>query len=241
MTKTGFFALWLMCCVPLSAQKAEPIPLEKEPHHELVYKDDRFLAFRVKMAPGETLLLHRHAYDEAALTVSSGTTAAIFPGQPETHQKDVPATVRFHRAGVVHEIRNVSDTPYYLHYSISLLKPQGAVHSLCAAADEGGPLNCPAVAETNPPAAFRVEPQYETEQMRASIVRIRAAQEAYFVGETGRDQFIVAIDDVTSKSGGAEKPLHPGDFLWVAHGSAPQQVRNSSDHEARLAVFSFKP
>ena len=64
---------------PLRAQQPPaPIPLEKEPHHELVFHNKNFLAFRVKMSPGDALLLHRHAYDEAALTISCVNTPPPF-------------------------------------------------------------------------------------------------------------------------------------------------------------------
>lgn len=243
----GILLLILPFIAPLAAQQSPaPIPLEKEPHHELVFHNKDFLAFRVKMPPGDTLLLHRHANDEAALTISSGATVAIFPGRPELHQKDVPATVRFHRAGVVHQIRNVSDTPYYLHYSISLLHPQKDIRSLCAAADEGGPLNCPPP-QTGLPDGIRIEAQYETNQFRASIAHLQPHRSAE-LGEPDRDEFIVAVEEFVAMSGeksGASNPaqqvLHPGDFLWIPHGKPSRAIRNDSDHEARFAIFSFVP
>lgn len=234
--------------LPLRAQQSPaPIPLEKEPHHELVFHNKDFLAFRVKMPPGDILLLHRHAYDEAALTISSGATAAIFPGQPEVRQKDVPATVRFHRAGVVHQIRNVSDTPYYLHYSISLLHPQKDVRSLCAAADEGGPLDCPTPSQAESSPGLHVEPQYETHQFRASVAHLQP-HHALALGEPDRDDFIVAIEELVATNGGksgaanrVRQLLHPGDFLWIPHSDHSHSIRNDSDHEARFVIFAFNP
>ena len=245
----AFFALVLLA--PLLAAHAQqataPIPLEKEPHHELVFHNKDFLAFRVKMPPGDILLLHRHAYDEAALTISSGATAAIYPGQSEVRQKDVPATVRFHRAGVVHQIRNVSDTPYYLHYSISLLHPQTDVHSLCAAADEGGPLDCPAPSNAESSTGFHIEPQYETSQFRASVGHLQPRHFAE-LGEPDRDEFIVAVEELVTANGGkpvaADAPgrvLHPGDFLWIPHSGHSHIVRNDSDQEGRFVILAFRP
>jgi quercetin dioxygenase-like cupin family protein len=234
----------LLCVVPLalrSQQATAPIPLEKEPHHELVFHDKDFLAFRVKMPPGDTLLLHRHAYDEAALTISSGATVAIFPGRPEVHQTDVPATVRFHQAGVVHQIRNVSDSPFYLHYSISLLHPQKDIRSLCAAADTGGPLNCPA-SQTEYSAGVRVQPQYETNQLRAEIMLLQQ-HHSTMLGDMHNDAFVVAIDEVESANAksSAPKTLKPGDFLWIEHSDHSHSIRNDGDREARMAIFWFRP
>lgn len=247
-TTLGASILLALSPVPVRAQQSPvPIPLEKEPHHELVFHNKDFLAFRVKMPPGDILLLHRHAYDEAALTISSGATAAIFPGQPEVRQKDVPATVRFHRAGVVHQIRNVSDAPYYLHYSISLLHPQKDVRSLCAAADEGGPLDCPAPWQAESSPGLHVEPQYETSQFRASVGHLQPHHSAD-LGEPDRDEFIVAVEELVTTNGGksstansVRRLLHPGDFLWIPHGGHSHSIRNDSDHEARFVMFAFKP
>jgi len=246
-TTLGVVILLALLRVPVRAQQSpSPIPLEKEPHHELVFHNKNFLAFRVKMPPGDTLLLHRHAYDEAALTISSGTTAAIFPGKPEVHQTDVPATVRFHRAGVVHQIRNVSDAPYYLHYSISLLHSQENVRSLCAAADGGGPLNCP-LSQGDSPSGMRVEPQYETDRFRASVAHLQPRQSAQ-LGESDRDEFVVMVEEAvatgaanSSAAHGAPQVLHPGDFLWIPQGKPSRVIRNDSDREARFVIFGFKP
>lgn len=230
-----------VCLTSLHAQQPPaPIPLEKEPHHQLLFHNKDFLAFRVKMPPGDTLLLHRHAYDEAALTVSSGTTVAVFPGKPEVHQTDVPATIRFHHSGTVHQIRNLTDAPYYLHYSISLLHPQKNVHSLCAAADDGGPINCP-TAQNNADSGVFVEPQYETNQFRAEIMRIGPHRSAS-VADRNADTFLVAVEEVRSvEKSETKEVLRPGDFLWVPHTSDSRQVRNGGDHEARVVLFRFKP
>ena len=230
-------------CRSISARSMQPapIPLEKEPHHELVFHNKDFLAFRVKMPLGDTLFLHRHAYDEAALTISSGTTLAIFPGRPEVHQTDVPATVRFHQAGVVHQIRNVSDSPFYLHYSISLLHPQKDIRSLCAAADAGGPVNCPASQNESSP-GVRVQPQYETNQLRAEIMFLQP-HHSTMLGDTDNDAFVVAIDEVGSANAksSAPKTLKPGDFLWIEHSDHSNSIRNDGDREARMAIFWFRP
>jgi hypothetical protein len=223
--------------LPLAAQAPSIIPLEKEPHHQLMLRNDEVVVFKVKLLPGESLLLHRHDYDEASMTMSEGATAAILPGQPEVHQKDVSGTVRFHRAGVIHVIRNVSDTPYYLHESISLLQPQGNVRNFCAVVIESEPINCP---KGENESGVYVKPQYETDRMRASVTYVPPRQSAAVAGGD-RDDLIVAIDEVWVAAG--DKPgrlLQPGDCVWIGHNEKMPMVENKGDKESRFATFAFR-
>jgi hypothetical protein len=237
------YALWLLAGIlPLLAASQAPsaMPLEKEPHHQLLLQNQDVIVFKVKLMPGDTLLLHRHDHDEASMTMSNGTTVAIYPGQPPLQQKDVSGTVRFHYAGVVHQIKNTGDRPYYLHESISLLRPQGKVRNFCSAVAEDQPLNCP-----NPPAKnsapFFSEPQYETEQMRATVIRVQPHQAAP-IGEPDRDDLVVAVDKVVATSGSnLGKELNPGDCLWLGHGDKAEVIKNDGVEEARFVIFAFKP
>jgi hypothetical protein len=225
---------------PGASQAPSVMPLEKEPHHQLLLRNQDVMVFKVKLMPGDTLLLHRHNHDEASMTMSNGTTVAIYPGQPPVQQKDVSGTVRFHYAGVVHQIKNTGDRPYYLHESISLLRPQGKVRNFCSAVAEGQPLNCPDPPAKNS-APFFGEPQYETEQMRATVIRVQPRQAAP-IGEPDRDELIVAVEKVVATSGsGRARELSPGDCLWLGHGAKAQEIKNDSADEARFVIFAFKP
>jgi len=239
-TKYALLFLAGMVPLPVAPQAPSAMPLEKEPHHQLLFRNQDVIVFRVKLMPGDTLLLHRHDHDEASMTMSNGTTVAIYPGQPPVQQKDVSGTVRFHYAGVVHQIKNTGDRPYYLHESISLLRPQGKVRNFCSAVAEGQPLNCPDPSARNSTPFFN-EPQYETEQMRATVVHVGPHQSAP-IGESDREDLIVAVDKVVATSGSSRtKDVSPGDCLWLGHGAKAQVIKNDSAEEARFVIFAFKP
>ncbi len=223
--------------ITMAAQGPSAIPLEQEPHHQLMLQNDEVMVFKVKLLPGERLQLHRHGYDEASMTMSDGKTVAIFPGQPEINQTDVSGTVRFHRAGVVHVIRNVSDTPYYLHESISLLRPQGNVRNFCAVVVDDQPKNC---ADHRDKSSVYQELQYETDRMRAAVTHIPPLRTA-LLGERDRDDLIVAIDHLAITTGSTlVRVLQPGDCLWVPHKEAAYAVQNKSNKEVRFATFAFR-
>ena len=58
------------------------VPVEKEPHHKTVLKNDYLQAFRVTLESGKTSLMHTHARDDASVRLSTATVAADSPGQP---------------------------------------------------------------------------------------------------------------------------------------------------------------
>lgn len=58
------------------------VPVEKEPHHKTVFKNDYVQAFRVTLEPGKAGLMHTHTRDDAAVRLSTSTVAADSPGKP---------------------------------------------------------------------------------------------------------------------------------------------------------------
>ncbi len=97
----------------LLAAQQSPVPVEDEPHHHLVLKNDSVMVLRVKLAPGESTLFHTHLHDRMAIYLSNTTIALQKPGEPEgapeaTKTGDVAAsesngsfTHRVHNVGTV--------------------------------------------------------------------------------------------------------------------------------------------
>jgi quercetin dioxygenase-like cupin family protein len=57
---------------------AGQVPMEQEPHHNLVFQNDALLVFEPRIAPGETTLEHSHTRDNASVCIS-GSTMTIRP------------------------------------------------------------------------------------------------------------------------------------------------------------------
>ena len=49
----------------------QPIPVENEPHHKVVFKNDSIEVMRVNLKPDERTLYHTHAHDRAAVELCS--------------------------------------------------------------------------------------------------------------------------------------------------------------------------
>jgi quercetin dioxygenase-like cupin family protein len=61
----------------------KPVPVEEEPHHHLVLKNDSVMVLRVKLLPGESTLFHTHLHDRVAVDLSDTTITLQKPGEPE--------------------------------------------------------------------------------------------------------------------------------------------------------------
>ena len=75
--------LVLVVSVLVGAQQS-PVPVEQEPHHHLVLKNDSVLVVRVKLLPGESTLFHTHLYDRMTVDLSDATITRQKPGEPES-------------------------------------------------------------------------------------------------------------------------------------------------------------
>lgn len=65
----------------MSTAQAKPVPVEKEPHHKAVFKNQYVQIFRVQLDPGKTGLMHTHFHDDASVRLTTATVAADSPGE----------------------------------------------------------------------------------------------------------------------------------------------------------------
>jgi quercetin dioxygenase-like cupin family protein len=68
----------------LAAAQQSPVPVEEEPHHHLVLKNDSVMVVRVKILPGESTLFHTHLYDRITVDLSDATITRQKLGEPES-------------------------------------------------------------------------------------------------------------------------------------------------------------
>jgi quercetin dioxygenase-like cupin family protein len=107
-------ALVLVLSTLVAAQQA-PVPVELEPHHHLVLKNDSVVVLRVKLLPGESTLYHTHSRDRMSIYLSDATIAEQKPGEPEgapTPKKpgDIAATTT--NALFTHRVHNVGTADF---------------------------------------------------------------------------------------------------------------------------------
>src|SRR5262249_38919416 len=90
------------------------VPVEDEPSHKTVFRNDYVQAFRVTLEPGQSTLMHVHAHDDAAVRLSRSRTTQQTLGQPVSNAEEVsPGAVSARTnepQALTHRVNNVGTT-----------------------------------------------------------------------------------------------------------------------------------
>jgi quercetin dioxygenase-like cupin family protein len=81
-----FMALLLVSISLLAAQKSfedAPVPVDQEPHHHVVLKNDYVLVMHVTLREGERTLYHIHAHDRVSVELSNSNISQQTLREPE--------------------------------------------------------------------------------------------------------------------------------------------------------------
>lgn len=236
------FVLLCLLLPPLGAQAPQVIPLDQEPHHHLVLQNPAVKVFHVELPSRDAFLMHRHDADEVAVLLGAATTVSASPGQADVLSISNAADVMFTRSGYTHSVRNIGQTAYRM-VSIELLQQQTGTYSVCGKQLSDFKTECRAVraGESNAPRADL--PQFATDQILVTLVTIGPHQGASF-GEKDRNTLIILVDDaVIAPSGrqGQDQILPQGSPVWIARGSAKQDLKNDSEKALRVVTIAFNP
>jgi len=104
-------AIALLGLSGVSAAQKEPVPVNQEPHHKVVFKNDFVEVTHVTLAPDERTLYHTHSNDRAAIELSHSSLAQQKMGDAEdapgpTHPGELSmSTAR--PGGYSHRVHNV--------------------------------------------------------------------------------------------------------------------------------------
>ena len=243
--------LWIVAAflvhMPLVAQAPNAdhpkvITMDEEPHHHRALHNEYVNVFKVEVAPGDSIVMHQHDNDTAAIAIGDQDVTVGVPGKPDVHQKNADGQVRLQRVGYVHSTRVDGATAYHT-VAVELLRPQGNPRNLCAQVIAGQPLNCPKVSPGASSATSIGQPQFESDQTRIQIARVLPHQ-SVDIGHLTYFQLIVALDpaSISPASGkGPDQKLHPGDFIWFDKGGPSRLYKNGGKKEARFVELAFSP
>jgi quercetin dioxygenase-like cupin family protein len=207
----------------MSSAQDSVVPVEEEPHHKTVLKNDYVQVFRVNLEPGKSSLMHTHARDDASVRLSTATVTAESPGGP-------PGAPEFVYPGLVsartnekkphtHRVHNIGTTLFDVIDVQILKRPDG-----------------PAAPPITAPAA-------ENPQMRLYRYELGpgagSAQHAH-----ARPYLLVAATDMnlrmTSPGGGSmAHQVKAGDFHWV-EAAVTHTLMNEGGEKGVLVEFELK-
>ncbi len=199
------------------------VPVEDEPHHKTVLKNDYVQVFRVTLEPGETSLMHTHAHDDAAVRLSQATVTADSPGEPmgapELVYPGLVSARNNEKKAHTHRVHNIGTTLFDVIDLQILKRPDGP---------EGPPITAPAA-----------------ENPRMRVYRYELGPGAGSAQHThARPYLLVGATDMnlrmTSPEGASlAHPVRAGDLHWV-EAAVTHTLVNEGREKGVLVEFELK-
>jgi quercetin dioxygenase-like cupin family protein len=96
---------------------ADPVAVEQEPHHHVVFENQYVRVLDVVLKPGETTLFHRHSLDNVAVQLSDATTKRQSAGQDWADAPVKDGSVGFFggaKTPYVHRIMNTGSSVFHV-------------------------------------------------------------------------------------------------------------------------------
>jgi quercetin dioxygenase-like cupin family protein len=97
--------------------ESDPVPVEQEPHHHVIFENPYVRVLDVIVKPGETTLFHRHSLDNVAVLLSDATMRNQAAGKDWADSPAKEGTVHF-AAGTqkpyTHRITNKGSTVFHV-------------------------------------------------------------------------------------------------------------------------------
>jgi quercetin dioxygenase-like cupin family protein len=204
-------------------EASAPVPVEQEPHHHLVLKNDNLLVLRVILQPGESSLYHVHSVDDVAVWLGNTSAAQQLPNEPESapvEQKLGNITLRTLReTPFTHRVHNVGKGLFDV-LDVEILqrpeRPSSAVAGL--------------VAGENPSARV-----YKWTLAPGGATPMHTHERPYLiVAATGFNLKMTAPDGQS-----AAHEIKPGDFHWVTS-KVTHSLANAGTSEGQIVEIELK-
>lgn len=200
-----------------------PVPVEQEPHHHLLLKNDSLLVLRVTMQPGEWSSYHVHSVDDVAVFIGKSTASQQIPGQPESAPlEQIPGNISLRtlrEAPLTHRVHNLGPGVFDVLDVELLQRPE---HPSTGAA---GP-----VAGENPSARV-----YKWKLAAGGVTPMHTHERPYLiVAATGFDLKMTAPDGQSSTH-----EIKPGDFHWVTT-KVTHTLANAGSGEGQIIEIELK-
>ena len=200
-----------------------PVPVEQEPHHHLLLKNDNLLVLRVTLQSGERSLYHVHSVDDVAVWLGHSSAAQQLPNEPEgapVEQKPGNISLRtLHETPFTHRVHNLGPGVFDVLDVELLQRPE---HPSTGAA---GP-----VAGENPSARV-----YKWKLAPGGVTPMHTHERPYLiVAATGFNLTMTAPDGQS-----ATHEIKPGDFHWVTT-KVTHTLANEGNGEGQIIEIELK-
>jgi len=216
------FALLTLFAVQESNAPA-PVPVEQEPHHHLLLKNDNLLVLRVNLQPGEWSSYHIHSVDDVAVWLGHSSASQQLPNQPESaplEQRPGNISLRaLHETPFTHRVHNIGPGIFDVLDVELLQRPE---HASTGAA---GP-----VAGENPSARV-----YKWKILPGAVTPMHTHDRPYLiVAAVGFNLRMTAPDGQSTTH-----EIKAGDFHWVTT-KVTHSLANEGTGEGQIIEIELK-
>ena len=95
----------------------DPVPVEQEPHHRVIFENQYVRVLDVVLKPGQTTLFHKHSIDNVPIILTGADNRTQFAGKDWTATPAKAGSVGFIPGAAkpyVHRINNQGSTTYHV-------------------------------------------------------------------------------------------------------------------------------
>jgi hypothetical protein len=114
--------------VGLGAAQEAPVPVNKEPYHHVLLKNEFVEVIRATIPPGESTLFHTHSHESAGVDLVKSTSTEQLLGKPEgppsTSQAGEVGAESLADGPYTHRVHNVGDGPVDVFHVEFLQRPK---------------------------------------------------------------------------------------------------------------------
>ena len=222
--------LWLGIAVAtlflalFSAQEsAAPVPVEQEPHHHLLLKNESLMVLRVTLQPGEWSQYHIHSVDDVAVWIGHCSASQQLLNQPESAPvEQIPGNISLRtlrETPLKHRVHNLGPGLFDVLDVELLQRPE---HPSTGAA---GP-----VAGENPSARV-----YKWKIVPGGVTPMHTHDRPYLIiAATGFDLKMTAPDGQSTTH-----EIKAGDFHWVPT-KVTHTLANAGTSEGQVVEIELK-
>lgn len=227
----------------VTAVQKEVVPLDAEPHHLIVLRNDFVHVYSVSVQPLDATLVHRHDLPYLAVSLGATEVENAVVGKPEVRLSLQDGQVVYSLGGFAHAVRTDAGI-VFRNVTMELAKPQGTVRNVCKQIVPG-PLACPQeTAKGKKPAAEAADddiPYFETDDIRVDLIKLSSGRD-YVEAAPKQNALLVALTNANldvNLGGEHSSFLHDGDVVWLPAGTHRRIVDFLGTHSSFLLV-SFK-
>jgi hypothetical protein len=227
----------------VTAVQKQVVPLDAEPHHQIVLRNDFVHVYSVSVQPLDATLLHRHDLPYLAVSLGATEVENVVVGKPEARLSLQDGQVTYSMGGFAHVLRTDAGVVFHT-VTMELAKPQGTARNVCKQIVPG-PLACPQeTAKGKKPAAEPADddiPYLETDEVRVDLIKVSGGRD-YVDAAPKQNAVLVALTNAgldVNLGGEHSSFLHEGDVVWLPAGTRRRIVDFLGTRSSFLLV-SFK-